>query len=75
MPPLNAVVAVAPDYTALLMGLAMNCPMGQDNPVECPLHSIRHRTLAQRFEWAKSRTREEAANIVGYHKHCCPRMK
>ena len=50
MPPLNAVVAAAPDYTALLMGLAMNCPMGQDNPVECPLHPIRHWPLVQRFE-------------------------
>ena len=67
--------AAIPDYTARLMGLAMACPVGQDNPVECPLHMVRHLSLVKRFEWAKSRTREEAENIFGYHKRCCRRLQ
>ena len=68
-------VAVTPDYTALLVGLAMTCPLGQDNPVDCPLHEIRELSLAERFKWVKARTRDEAQNILSYHTHCCPRMQ
>jgi len=68
-------VAATPDFAAMLMGLAMICPVGQDNPVQCPLHKVRELSLVQRFEWAKSRTRAEAENILSYHKHCCPRMQ
>ena len=68
-------IAATANYTAMLMGLAMNCPVGHDNPVECPLHRVRHLSLVQRFEWAKSQTRQEAENILSYHIFCCPQMQ
>ena len=75
MSKLSADDVVAPDDLAMLMGLAVSCPAGQDKPVDCPLHEIRDLPLVQRFAWMKLRTREEANNILSYHRTICPTMR
>ena len=56
-----------------LFGLAITCPVVQDNPPDCPLYNVREMPLVQRLEWAKSRTREEAEAVLHNHS-CCHRL-
>lgn len=53
-----------------LVELAVACPVKRDNPDDCPLHELRMLPMAGRFEWAKTRTREEAKAILAAHASC-----
>ncbi len=75
MPAQETEFSVPANQAAWLMGLAMTCPVGKDNPSQCPLHEIRNLPLAQRFDWVRSLASLEADNILGYHTYCCPRMQ
>ena len=75
MPPTNPDSATADLDMALLMGLAVACPVGQDNPADCPLHEVRDLPLIQRVAWVKARTQDEVKNILSYHRTCCPRYR
>lgn len=55
---------------ARLVGLLMECPVSGGNPADCPLHEIRLLPLADKFKWARSRTREEADAIFTRHANC-----
>jgi hypothetical protein len=59
--------------TALLFGLTVTCPNKPGNPAECGLHEIRKLPIADRLQWAKSRTREEADAIFSFHSFCAKR--
>ena len=66
--------APAPTRTRLIdptvFGLCMACPITQDNPVTCPLHEIRKRSLAERAEWVCTRSEGEMAEIKRQHSAC-----
>ena len=73
MPQRELADLVARDFCGHLVGLAMECPVTKNNPPDCQLHQIRLLPLAKRWEWARSRTRAEAEEILSCHL-CCRRM-
>ena len=58
------------DFASRLVGLAIACPVEQNNPTDCPLHDIRLLTLQERLNWVKSCTRKEAEGIFRQHSSC-----
>lgn len=70
MPHLNATKRLSKTDVAQLVALTMACPVEQNNPADCPLNTIRQLPLKERFEWAKSRTPEEAKSIFERHLSC-----
>ena len=74
MPQRELADLVTQDSCGRLVGLAMECPVTKNNPTDCSLHEIRLLPLAKRWAWAKSRTSEEAKEILSCHL-CCRRMR
>jgi hypothetical protein len=61
------------EYLGRLVGLAVACPVGKDNPTDCPLHELRRLPMVERFEWSRAQTIEEAVTLWARHTSC-PRL-
>jgi hypothetical protein len=52
--------------------LAGACPLGQDNPIGCPLHAVRQLPLDERVVWIESLSVEHLLKITTHHRACRP---
>ena len=55
---------------AYVMGLAVACPVDQDNPSDCPLHMLRQKAMRDRLAWVKSLANEDLRKIATTHCAC-----
>lgn len=56
---------------AFEFGLLMACPInGDPNPQTCPLHEVRLRPVAERFQYVESLSDEESIKIYHQHRKC-----
>jgi hypothetical protein len=56
-----------------LTGLLMACPIGQDNPPDCPLHALRQQPLCERYRWLGNLPRSQMNGLVEQHTECYAR--
>jgi hypothetical protein len=59
---------------ASLISLAKRCPVGERNPEDCPLFSIRKMKPMARLNWFKGLPEEDLGFIAAYH-HVCMNLK
>lgn len=59
-----------PALQAYVAGLAVACPLGQNNPCECPLHRIRLMSLHERFDWVNALSDEHLTAFTQHHRNC-----
>lgn len=52
------------------LGLAMNCPVDECNPADCPLYPVRQLDLSRRLEWFKALTDDDLQYLNAYHFTC-----
>lgn len=58
---------------ARLTGLLMACPIGQDNPPDCPLHALRQQPVRDRFLWLGHLPRSQMNGLLEQHTECYAR--
>jgi hypothetical protein len=47
-----------------------NCPILHNNPIDCPLYSIRGNCVADKQKWLESLSDEEISEILHQHGYC-----
>jgi hypothetical protein len=55
---------------AYVVGLAVACPINQDNPVDCPLHELRSQSFQDRLKWVKALDDESLYLLAQHHCSC-----
>ncbi len=53
-----------------MVGLLSACPFSQDNPSECPLHTVRELSYQQRIEWLNTLPDEAIEYLLEHHRSC-----
>lgn len=66
----SAPSALREKLQAQVWALTTACPVQQDNPVGCPLHDIRLRSVTARIEWFKSMSTTELQTLMTRHLAC-----
>jgi hypothetical protein len=55
---------------AYIVGLAVACPLNQDNPVDCPLHELRSKSFHERLTWINSLDDDHLKRLASHHCSC-----
>jgi hypothetical protein len=55
---------------AYIVGLAVACPMNQDNPSQCPFHEWRQKSMNERYTWINSLSDGELRRLANHHCSC-----
>lgn len=55
---------------ARAFALCVACPLNQDNPADCPLHTIRHMPVTERFAWVKQASDMRLSELCDHHCSC-----
>ena len=50
-------------------GRILRCPV-ENNPVGCPLHTVRQLSIEERITWLKSKTDDEVVALYAQHIDC-----
>ena len=50
-------------------GRILRCPV-ENNPVGCPLHTVRQLPVEERIDWLKSKTDDEVMALYAQHIDC-----
>ena len=56
-------------FRVVTMGLMFECPYTH-NPVDCPVHSLRLKPVAERISWVKQLSDEDCRNFYMQHLAC-----
>ncbi len=62
------------DYTAKLICLADECPIGNKN-AECPLSAARTMPFSKKMHWVAGLSSQEKQEIYRYHVNCFSKKK
>jgi hypothetical protein len=57
-----------------MVALAVSCPFADDNPPECPLHSVRTWTTDEILDWIDGLSADDLRFLFQYH-DCCLAVK
>ena len=53
-----------------MQGRILRCPLGDDNPEDCPLHEVRTWPMENRLAWLDAKTDEEVVELFILHTTC-----
>ena len=56
-----------------LLTLLEKCPVNEDNPQDCPLHSVRKNDTQAQLEWVTELSDTELSGVFSYHNTCYSR--
>jgi hypothetical protein len=62
------------DYTAKLICLADECPIGKEN-AECPLSAAREMPFGEKLHWVAGLSAQEKKEMYRYHVNCFSKKK
>ena len=53
-----------------ILHVAVNCPVAQSEPIDCPLHEVREMELRERLKWLNRLPDDDLSYLAAYHCVC-----